>query len=272
MGPKKGFTLIELLVVISIIALLLSILMPALGMVKDKARFVVCKTNLKQYSIAMAMYLSECDDKYPNSHYSIFHAQSGTYADYRCLWHDAGVDYDDVTNQGPLYSYLSPKVHLCPVSVRFAKQRGHVNYPNDPTPMEPVYSYSQNNYLGGYKNNKPVGVLKSSAVRSASSVVLFAEETLWTMQEPFVAKYILNDTCFMPRHPKDGGFEGGDSIATYHQTSMNKPNEGVGNAIFIDGHVELVDPKIQHEYSWGKISNSFKSAWPKGQVGSDCPY
>ena len=59
----KGFTLIELLVVISIIALLLAILMPALGAVKKKARSVVCRTNLKQFGLAHVIYAVDYDDK-----------------------------------------------------------------------------------------------------------------------------------------------------------------------------------------------------------------
>ena len=55
MARKSGFTLIELLVVISIIALLLSILMPALTKVKAQARAVVCKSNLKQLAVAHAL-------------------------------------------------------------------------------------------------------------------------------------------------------------------------------------------------------------------------
>ncbi len=47
MRKKKGFTLIELLVVIAIIAMLLAILMPALGKVKKLAMRLVCGTNAK---------------------------------------------------------------------------------------------------------------------------------------------------------------------------------------------------------------------------------
>ena len=56
MGERKGFTLIELLVVISIIALLLSIMMPSLGKVKDMSKCLVCQTNLKQLTFAWYAY------------------------------------------------------------------------------------------------------------------------------------------------------------------------------------------------------------------------
>jgi prepilin-type N-terminal cleavage/methylation domain-containing protein len=66
MDKKKGFTLIELLVVIAIIALLLSILMPSLNKVKQVARDVVCRSNLKQWSLIWTMYTSDYDSKFPH--------------------------------------------------------------------------------------------------------------------------------------------------------------------------------------------------------------
>jgi len=62
MKNKKGFTLIELLVVISIIALLLSILMPSLQKVKEQAQKVVCGSNMRQMGIALALYAASNDD------------------------------------------------------------------------------------------------------------------------------------------------------------------------------------------------------------------
>ena len=56
MGRKKAFTLIELLVVIAIIALLLSILTPALNSVKERARRILCASALRQWGIALAAY------------------------------------------------------------------------------------------------------------------------------------------------------------------------------------------------------------------------
>jgi len=58
---KKAFTLIELLVVVAIIALLLSILTPALNQVKEKAKQILCKNRLRQWSIAIFAYHSAND-------------------------------------------------------------------------------------------------------------------------------------------------------------------------------------------------------------------
>ena len=61
-----GFTLVELLVVISIIALLMSILIPSLQKARGLARKVVCQSNLKQIGLGMELYIaSESDGKYP---------------------------------------------------------------------------------------------------------------------------------------------------------------------------------------------------------------
>jgi prepilin-type N-terminal cleavage/methylation domain-containing protein len=62
---KKGFTLIELLVVISIIALLLSILMPGLTAAKKRVRAVVCRSNLKQWGYVYSLYGHDNDDSFP---------------------------------------------------------------------------------------------------------------------------------------------------------------------------------------------------------------
>ena len=65
MRQSKAFTLIELLVVISVIAILLAIMLPALSKAKNLAQGSACKGNLKNYCYAVAMYTDDSDGKFP---------------------------------------------------------------------------------------------------------------------------------------------------------------------------------------------------------------
>ena len=70
-NTKKGFTLIELLVVIAIIALLLSILMPALSKVREMGKRTVCRSNLKNLTLAWIMYADDNKNKIVGSNIGI---------------------------------------------------------------------------------------------------------------------------------------------------------------------------------------------------------
>jgi len=61
MKERRAFTLIELLVVISIIALLVSILMPALSKARKQARAVVCLTNMHSFGVCFILYADDWD-------------------------------------------------------------------------------------------------------------------------------------------------------------------------------------------------------------------
>ncbi|MFQ6034819.1 MAG: prepilin-type N-terminal cleavage/methylation domain-containing protein [Sedimentisphaerales bacterium] len=266
MAKRTGFTLIELLVVIAIIAILMAILMPALQRVKEQAREMTCRGNLRQYGLAQTMYLDDHDGRYPYAWTSLVKTEHPVPGYERfCRWHDPRFPAD-----GPFWPYLkNEKVHLCPSFKVLAKSEGERHPSHDPSiPVVPYYSYSMNSYLGS-KSGDPHGSARtdskgrggvykfSEITRSKAEVFFFAEENMWTRPG---SNWVLNDNALCP--------DGRDWFATFHSTSGGELNSGTCNAVFVDAHVEEVrsalkeDPRDNSEKEFGRFE---KYGWPHKQ-------
>lgn len=111
---RHAFSLIELLVVIGIIAILVALLLPALGKVREQARAVKCMSNLRQIGAGLQLYANDNKQIIPASiHYWYNSSGSGSGG---ALWYEVllgktgGTNYMQITMQGTTL----PPVFYCP--------------------------------------------------------------------------------------------------------------------------------------------------------------
>lgn len=132
-SSQKGFTLIELLVVVSIIALLLAVMMPALATAKERAKRMVCSTRLHQDGIAIHSYAADNKNRYPMPPMNGF-------------WPFTGYGYKDDNIQNP----------ATPAGLSLLMTQGYINSfdffycpasPNNYLNKENIFKMYQKRYL-----------------------------------------------------------------------------------------------------------------------------
>ncbi len=197
---KSGFTLIELLVVVAIIAMLVSILLPAVGKARQQAYKVKCMTNARTVGQAMMIYTVENKDFYPAS-YLYPYNDSGSFD---IQGQDAGHDFGYLHWSYYLFESgeVSPDVFSCAAvrnggaprtnpgsnSTDWEGDQVDQNGQSNPNGLEdkqaPRMAYTANaalvprnkftTNLGGVRVNRFV---KTAEVRNSGNVILASEFT-----------------------------------------------------------------------------------------------
>ena len=140
---RGGFTLIELLVVIAVIALLVGLLLPALGPAREASRTTKCLSAQRQFSLALVMYLNAHDERFPP-------AITGVYTAGPVYGWDFTHYSDGRVEPGVLWDGLAPlEIAQCPSLYGEASETA--NYAGDPYTG---FNYNTS-YLGG--PTEPVG-------------------------------------------------------------------------------------------------------------------
>ena len=284
MGTRKAFTLIELLVVIAVIALLLGILMPALNKARDLAMGAACKGNLKNYTLAIAMYCDDNDGKLCDPDKCYFSTrdrlpvESGIGGNHLHLrWCNGDVDLKSHPEYGgTLYPYLADaRAFICPAYKRLAVRNSDDQffraYGDTIRNYEPWYNYTMNAYLGSENSSvEKSRIIKISEAKRPATTYSFTEESSYV--DTAYNESGLNDTFMVPGsdsmvdgwlskvgyNPRlvepgpDGVGPFWDVIAGFHHAPSGDKLGGKGNCAFLDGHV---DAHYRRE--------TFYLAWPR---------
>ncbi len=251
-NKKRGFTLIELLVVISIIAILMAILMPALTKVREQAKKTICMSHLRQWGLIFNIYTNDNGGK--------FMPGWGSDGDWRGSWlttlkehyiedpdillcpgiNNYETDNATNTNRGSHGAWTVANNHIPDKDIAGGKIEG---------------SYSINWWVTNPEGDTVSGLQtknhwRSSNVPEASEIPLFADAAFWIVRPRAIDE--------PPKEPGQFYGEGGDETLGMERFCIDR-HEGRIGMLFVDQSVRAVAIKRLWTLRWHR---NFKTNGP----------
>ncbi|MBN1435621.1 MAG: prepilin-type N-terminal cleavage/methylation domain-containing protein [Sedimentisphaerales bacterium] len=263
---SAAFTLIELLVVVSIIALLISILLPSLSRAREQARSVVCRSNLHQLHLANTGYALENDDFYVRAAFDLFDGFGG-----KNRWHgvrlSAGVDPDPANNTfdptlGPLNNYLAEgQVKQCPQIVHFitdgsqnAFEAGCGGYGYNGAGV------GSRSFIDGYCDKAMRTSMKTHEISNPGQTVMFAD-CCFVQGQGITTPYIIEYSFCEPPYRVDLNTSSDFAATARTIPSVHFRHLENANVSWVDGHISQEHFAFSHpDYDSGLL-DKFTVGW-----------
>lgn len=238
-GRTSGFTLVELLVVIAVLGILMAMLIPSIGSVKEKAFMVRCKQNLGSLSQASMAYATVNRGQIPSAEEWVGSSSAAS-----PHW---SVEINVTT--GKLWQYLSkePRTYVCDKFVRTYKLNPAFSS------IDKVHcSYVMNAYFsrGGFRETSVFAGLRSQVMYPVR-LGLFSEQSAFYRvggEESRYTKEVIENLRLEPgSYATQMTARDGEAIAAFHDAPSANLLDGYANVAFVDGHVDRRHPRETKE-------------------------